>query len=236
MKVRGGLLLQFAVSAVLLGLLARQVPLRDAGAAFARIRPATIAASLALSLVAYWGRARRWSVLLARAGVALPTARSYCLTLVGTFYGLVTPGRVGEFARVLHIGLPRSRTLPSVVWDRVADVVLLEVMAIPAFVLVPAWRGALLGIYLAMVAVTVAGVVLLDQPAATRALARAWPAAAGRLAQWEAGSGGVLRSRAFACSDRIRPASGAPTCLISISHSAARSCDTYPRRRATCRQ
>ena len=66
-----------------------------------------------------------WQSLLERAGLVMRTWRSYCLTLVGTFYGLFTPGRVGEFARVLHLDAPRSRTLPSVVWDRVADVVLL---------------------------------------------------------------------------------------------------------------
>lgn len=199
-RPRAGLWLQVLVSAALLALLARRVPLRDAGAAFARVRPGTIAVALGLALVGYVGRARRWSVLLARAGVVLATPASYALTLVGTFYGLVTPGRVGEFARVLHMPAERSRTLPSVIWDRAADVVLLEAMAAPAFVFVPAWRGPLLGIYLAMVAVTAAGLALLDHPGMARALARALPFAAGPIDRVARHTGGTLWSTAFASS------------------------------------
>ncbi|MFN8587783.1 MAG: lysylphosphatidylglycerol synthase transmembrane domain-containing protein [Candidatus Eisenbacteria bacterium] len=197
---RLGMLLQFAVSAALLVLLARKVPLADALAAFARVKPATIAFAVALSLAGYWGRARRWTVLLERAGLALRTWTSYCLTLVGTFYGLFTPGRVGEFARVLHMDAPRSRTLPSVVWDRVADVVLLELMSLPAFLLVPAWRGALLAIFGALVLVTVAGVVALSHPGVLRAAARALPFAAGPLGRWTESSSGIASSAAFGSS------------------------------------
>jgi hypothetical protein len=199
-RAHAGLLLQLVVSVVLLALLVRRVPLHDAAAALRRVRPATLAGAVALSMVAYWGRARRWSILLARAGIAMRDGTSYCLTLLGTFYGMVTPGRVGEFARVMHVGGPRSQTLPSVVWDRLADVLLLEVMSLPAFVLVPAWRGPLLGVFAGLVAVTLAGALVLDQPAVARALARALPFAAGPLERWSRGASGVLFSRVFAAS------------------------------------
>ncbi|MCC6652982.1 MAG: flippase-like domain-containing protein [Candidatus Eisenbacteria bacterium] len=195
-----GLILQFVISAVLLVLLTRKVPVDEAIAAFARVKPSTLAIAVALSLAGYWGRARRWTVLLDRAGLAMRTWTSYCLTLVGTFYGLFTPGRVGEFARVLHMNAPRSRTLPSVVWDRVADVVLLELMSIPAFLLVPAWRGALLAVFAALVAVTIAGIWVLSHAGVARAAARAMPFAAGPLAQWSESSEGMLSSSAFASS------------------------------------
>lgn len=191
------MLLQFAVSALLMALLVRKVPLDEALAAFGRVRPLTIALAVSLSLAGYWGRARRWTVLLDRAGIAMSTGKSYCLTLVGTFYGLFTPGRVGEFARVLHMDAPRSRTLPSVVWDRVADVVLLELMSLPAFLLVPAWRGPLLLVFAALVAVTIAGIAVLSSPAVLRAAAAALPFAAGPLRRWNDGSEGITSSPAF---------------------------------------
>ena len=122
--------LQLAVSLVLLVLLARRVPFHDAADALGRLRPGTLASCVALSLVGYWGRARRWSILLERCGVTLPSRTSYRLTLVGTFYGLVTPGRVGEFARVLHLDAPRTATLSSAVWDRVADILILSLIHI----------------------------------------------------------------------------------------------------------
>lgn len=195
-----GMIFQFAVSAALLALLARKVPLADAISAFARVKPLTIALAVALSLAGYWGRARRWTVLLERAGLVLRTWTSYCLTLVGTFYGLFTPGRVGEFARVLHMDAPRSRTLPSVVWDRVADVVLLELMSLPAFLLVPAWRGPLLAIFAALVGVTIVGIWALSHPGALRTAARMLPFASGPLGRWSESSVGIAGSSAFGAS------------------------------------
>jgi len=59
--------------------------------------------------VSYLGRAQRWAKLLSRAGLRLPLGRAWCLTLLGVGYGLVTPGKVGEFARVLHLGVPRAQ-------------------------------------------------------------------------------------------------------------------------------
>lgn len=192
-----GLLLQLAVSVLLLVLLARRVPLAGTLAAFQRVQPTTLAAALLLSLVAYWGRAWRWAAFLARAGVKLPAHTAYVLTLAGTAYGLVTPGRVGEFARVLHMPLPRSRTLPSVIWDRVGDVILLEVMSAPAFMAIPAWRGAIFGVYLAVVAATVALIAALDRPQFAAALGRLVPPLAPRLAKWTEHSAGMLGSSAF---------------------------------------
>lgn len=192
-----GTLLQLLISGALLWLLARRVPLAESRAAFERIRLATVLAALALSLIGYVGRSTRWQRLLRRAGVTLGAFASYRLTLLGILYGMLTPGRVGEFARILHLPVSRSRTLASAIWDRVLDVVLLELMSLPAFVLVPAWRGPLLWIYLGMVAVTIAGVLLLDRPGALAALGRAIPPLAPRLARLAEASGGTLRSDAF---------------------------------------
>ena len=123
----------------------------------------------------------------------LSTAASYRLTLVGTFYGMITPGRVGEFARALHVQGPRAAMMASVVWDRVADVLILETLCMPAFVFVPAWRGPLLWAYLGLVAFTLAGVTLLGSPAAARGVGRwfpflAGPAAGGSIAVWRCGA------------------------------------------------
>jgi uncharacterized membrane protein YbhN (UPF0104 family) len=187
------LLLQLAVSLTLLALLVRRLPLHEAAGALARLKPTTVAAGVALSMIGYWGRARRWSLLLERCGVHLGALASYRLTLVGTFYGLVTPGRIGELARVLHIPAPRSATLPAAVWDRVADVLLLEVLCAPAFALVPQWRGSLLVAYLGLVAVTLAGVACLASPRTMSAAARLVPALARPAAGWNETSGQLLR-------------------------------------------
>lgn len=197
MKGLPALLLQLAVSAALLALLARQVHVDEVGASLARLRPGTLALALGLTLVSYLGRAQRWAGLLARSGARLALGPAWCLTLAGVGYGLVTPGKVGEFARVLHLGVPRAQALASVVWDRVTDVLLLEALALPAFVLVPAWRGPVLWLFAAVVAATLALVALLESRTLQRAAARALPFAAGPLARWQAASSGTLTSSAF---------------------------------------
>lgn len=197
MKGPLALLLQIAVSVVLLLLLARQVQIAEIGEALSRLRPITIAGALALTLVSYLGRAQRWAGLLARSGLRLALAPAWALTLLGVGYGLLTPGKVGEFARVLHLGVPRSQALASVIWDRVTDVLLLELLAIPAFVLVPAWRGPVLWLFAAVVALTLAGVMVLENGAVQRLTARLLPFAADPLRRWQAASSGTLMSGAF---------------------------------------
>jgi uncharacterized membrane protein YbhN (UPF0104 family) len=187
------LLLQLAVSLALLFLLARKLPLHEAAGALARLKPATLVAGVALSLIGYWGRARRWSLLLERAGVHLGALASYRLTLVGTFYGLVTPGRVGELARVLHVPASRSATLAAAIWDRIADVLLLELLCAPAFALVPAWRGSLLLAYLGLVAVTLAGIACLASPRLMASVARLVPALQRPAELWNAATGRLFR-------------------------------------------
>lgn len=188
------LLLQLGVSIALLLVLVQRVPLDEVREALARVRPQSVVLALALSLAAYIGRARRWAVILARCGVPIGASESYRLTLLGTFYGLITPGRVGEFARALHVQAPRSATLPSVVWDRVVDVVLLELLCLPAFVLVPAWRGTLLYAYLALVVFTGTVLWILASPFAFQAATKLLPTFTTPLRQWNDRSQGMLRS------------------------------------------
>jgi len=195
---RAGFALRVLVSVGLMAFVCARLDWREALAAFGRVRPATLLLCTALALVGYWGRAVRWSALLRQGGVAISDAAAYRLTLVGIFYGLVTPGRVGELGRALHLDLPRVRTLPSVVWDRFADVLLLELLSIPAFVVFGIRSGPLLWVYLAVVALTALVMAALDSPRLIRALARRIPAAGEGLRAWQRGATGMLRSRAFA--------------------------------------
>ncbi|HEY6867393.1 MAG TPA: lysylphosphatidylglycerol synthase transmembrane domain-containing protein [Candidatus Eisenbacteria bacterium] len=199
-------IVRVAVSAGLLALVGARLDWREALAALARVRATTLLACTALALVGYGGRALRWAYLLRHAGVAVSRREAYRLTLVGIFYGLVTPGRVGELARALHLEAPGERTLPSVVWDRFADVLLLELLSIPAFTVLAlggsgaprGGPGPLLWAYLAIVGLTAGAMIAMDSPRLLAWLERRIPRAAGRLEAWRAGATGMLRSRAFA--------------------------------------
>src|SRR5262249_56883980 len=123
------------------------------------------------------GRRGRGGGRWARGGSGLPLPRAWCLTLLGVGYGLATPGKLGEFARVLRLGVPRSQALASVVWDRATDVILLEALSLPAFLLVPAWRGPVLGVFSAVVLATAGLVALLESRRLQELAARVLPAA-----------------------------------------------------------
>jgi len=156
-----------------------------------------VLAAVGLSLVAYVGRSTRWQRLLARSGVHLGNAASYRLTLLGILYGMVTPGRVGEFARVLHISAPRTPLFASVIWDRLADVLLLEVMSLPAFLLIPGLRGPLLVIYVGMVAITGAAALVLNRSTVLDRVGRLTPSLAARIEPFTSASSGTFGSAAF---------------------------------------
>src|SRR4029077_9078682 len=96
----------------------------------------------------------------------------------------------------LHMRAPRSATLSASVWDRVADVLLLEAMCVPAFVLVPAWRGPLLLAYGALVLATAGGIAVLASPRIMAAVARWVPALTGPAARWVEHSGRIVRGAA----------------------------------------
>lgn len=189
--------LRVLVSVALLGVVARRVNPADALAAVRRVHPATALLCVALALIGYVGRSVRWWALLKRAGVELSHGAAWRLTLVGVAYGLATPGRVGELARTLHVEAPRARTLPSVLWDRLVDVLMLELLSIPALVALGWTRGGA-GLAAVLVLAATLGVAFaLDHPGVARALARRFPRLAPRLAHWQLGAAGVLGSRAM---------------------------------------
>ena len=160
---------------VSLGLLALVFSRIDGGAAWAALRglgPAALVPAILLAFVAYVPRAWRWQLLLRRFGIPLAGGSAYRLTLVGILYGLVTPGRIGELARVVHLPGTRARALPSVVWDRLSDVVLLEVTALPGLIAMGESARWLWWVYLAIVVATVAVLAMLGSRRLHAALRR----------------------------------------------------------------
>jgi hypothetical protein len=184
---------------VSLGLLALVFSRIDGAAAWASLRglgAVTLLSAILLAFVAYVPRAWRWQFLLRRFGIPLPGGAAYRLTLVGILYGLVTPGRIGELARVVHLPGARTRALPSVIWDRLSDVVLLEVTALPGLVAMGEAARWLWWVYLAIVTATVAVLAMLGSRRLHAALARVPPLA--RVAEALEGGAGVAVSPAFA--------------------------------------
>ena len=72
-------------------------------------------------------KAMRWRLLLQAQGVEYPLGKCIEVYSIGIFWGIVTPGRLGDFVKVLYLkrhGLNVLHGLFSVVGDRLFDFVL----------------------------------------------------------------------------------------------------------------
>lgn len=93
----------------------------------------TAGAGLALAATNYLLRFAKWELYLRRLGVKIPARDSLEIFLSG-FSLTVTPGKVGEvlksyLLREMH-GVPMARTAPTVVAERVTDLIALVLLAL----------------------------------------------------------------------------------------------------------
>lgn len=77
-------------------------------------------------------KAVRWNALLRFQRIALPMKDAFLIYWAGVFLGHVTPGRVGDFAKIVYIarlGHPLGKSIFGVVLDRVSDLSLFVALA-----------------------------------------------------------------------------------------------------------
>jgi uncharacterized protein (TIRG00374 family) len=91
------------------------------------------AAALALAALNYVFRFFKWELYLRRLGVRIPFVDSFTIFISG-FSLTVTPGKVGEvlkayLLREVH-GVPMARTAPTVVAERLTDLIALALLAL----------------------------------------------------------------------------------------------------------
>lgn len=88
--------------------------------------------SLSLPFIAlmYLIKAIKWQSLLDCINIQIPVKRSLEIILMGNFYGALTPGRAGEVSRSFYLDAENSRSIPTVVMDRVIDMVCLLVLSV----------------------------------------------------------------------------------------------------------
>lgn len=103
---------------------------------------AYIASGIFLAFLLMSLKAVRWRYLLGRAGISLPLRESWYVVMAGMFISNLTPGRLGEPVRSYILKrrdkIPFSRSLPSVLVERIFDLVsLISLGIVGAFVLFP---------------------------------------------------------------------------------------------------
>lgn len=133
-----GRLLPLLGLALLVWLLA-SVRLADLAAALLSADPWPLALASAVAIVPLCLNAARWRLILAPMGIVVGYREAFAATAKGTFLGELTPGKLGDFARVRLLAGARGASFPSlltsVAVDRAYDVVALCLFAIASLAL-----------------------------------------------------------------------------------------------------
>lgn len=120
------------VSLLMVWLAARGVTWADLVENLRRVNMSWLLIGVVCVLAGYLATAFRWRALL-RATCPLALTTAFEFTMIGYLAGLVLPARLGDVAKVVlvgrHTGASSSRVLGSVVLERLADMVMLLLLA-----------------------------------------------------------------------------------------------------------
>jgi glycosyltransferase 2 family protein len=136
MKLEGPIktVLKIAVTCILLAYLLFSINVGAIASTITGMAILPLIFCLPLVGIMYAIRAEKWKTLLKPIGIDMPFFSSLKIYLIGTFYGSVTPGRAGEVSRSFFMGDKKSKTIPTVVIDRVIDIICLLALSVISIV------------------------------------------------------------------------------------------------------
>ncbi len=72
--------------------------------------------------ILYSIRTIRWNIFLRFFDINLCFIKSFKIMIIGIFYGLITPGKVGELGRAYHVTEKKIITLPTIIMEKIIDI------------------------------------------------------------------------------------------------------------------
>jgi glycosyltransferase 2 family protein len=111
--------------------------------------------------VLYIIRTERWNQFLHFFGINLQFFESFKILIIGTFYGLITPGKIGELGRVFHIREKKVLTLPTIIMEKLVDISTLVGLSLLTIIVCFPKDSIMLFIIIFFIAAVVLGVFLL---------------------------------------------------------------------------
>ena len=91
--------------------------------------------ALILVPILYIVRATRWNMFLYSVGIIVPFHISLEVLLIGNFYGLITPGKIGELGRAYHISEEKVLTIPTIIIEKIIDIFTLVCLSLITIVI-----------------------------------------------------------------------------------------------------
>jgi uncharacterized protein (TIRG00374 family) len=130
---------------------------------YRHIEPGHVALALGLALLLTLVKSVRWKRIVARQNLTVPLPMAFRIYASALYLGLVTPGRIGDFAKSLYLtgrGMSAGKAIFSSLADRLFDIVFLVVAGYLSLLLLPGiFKNQLLmsSVLLGLVALAVVG-------------------------------------------------------------------------------
>ena len=89
-----------------------------------------ISVAVFLIFIIYSLRVIKWGVLLSALDIKVSFIRRFKIILIGIFYSFFTPAKAGELARAYFLKRDFTKTIPTILWDKILDAVALVTLSL----------------------------------------------------------------------------------------------------------
>jgi len=157
-------ILKITLTLSLLLALLIKIPIREVVSVLFDANILLLLISISLVPAAYVIKAVKWNILLRHVRIQMNFLTILKVILIGTFYGMLTPGRVGEIARSYYLEHKKSITTPTILWDRLTDVFALILLSFFSFLFLFSNNMILIELILALICLFVMIIFLIINP------------------------------------------------------------------------
>jgi uncharacterized protein (TIRG00374 family) len=151
-----------AIGIALFALILTRVDLGNVWIAYRHIKLTHALSGIALLFILTLLKSLRWRCIVSSQGIEVPVSLSFRIYAASLYLGVVTPARIGDFAKSLYLsgrGMTAGKAIFSSLVDRLFDIVFLAVIGYASLLIYPdifANQFLTSSLLLAFVAITVA--------------------------------------------------------------------------------
>ncbi len=106
-------------------------------------------------------RTIRWNIFLRFFRIHIHFKKLFKIMIIGIFYGLITPGKVGELGRAYHVTEKKVITFPTIIMEKIIDIATLIGLSLVTVLIYFPNDPIMLFIMISLIIVLVLGVIFL---------------------------------------------------------------------------
>ena len=160
--MRKGTLIKIGLTILLFIVLFLKLDLSDVIDILSSLRLSYFVIALMSVPVLYIIRTYKWCILLGSIKIKKPFGNLFEIVLMGVFYGLLTPGKVGEIGRAYHLEEKKSETIPTILMEKIIDIFILVILSLLTVILFFYDCSAFWYILLSLIVLLILAILLLS--------------------------------------------------------------------------